>query len=101
MGMEATTPKHLHYDVNTMMVRTQISLPPDQHRLAKRRATEQGVSLAEYLRQLIARDLGEPHTQADVTRLFALGESGRGDVAGDADAHLGEILEARRPRRRP
>lgn len=83
-----------------MMVRTQISLGSRQHREAKRRAAERGVSLAEYVRELIARDLGEPRVEADVTRLFALGESGRRDVAANVDAHLGEILEERHPRGR-
>lgn len=82
-------------------MRTQISLTAEQHRLAKRRAAEQGVSLAEYLRQLIARDLGEPSAQADVTRLFSLGDAGGGDVAGDVDAHVAEILDRRHPRGRP
>lgn len=84
-----------------MMVRTQISLPPGDHRRAKERAAELGVSLAEYIRNLIAQDLREPRGRADVTRLFALRESGRGDVSSNIDAHLADVLETRHPRRRP
>lgn len=83
-----------------MMVRTQISLAADEHRRAKARAAELGVSLSEYIRRLVARDLGESGAQADVTRLFALGESGLTDVAANVDAYLAEALEARHPRGR-
>lgn len=83
-----------------MLVRTQISLPEDDHRRAKERAAEQGVSLAGYIRQLIARDLDEPRAKADVTALFDLGESGYTDVARNHDAHIAEALDARFPRRR-
>jgi hypothetical protein len=83
-----------------MLVRTQISLPPDDHRRAKERAAELGVSLAEYIRKLIARDLDEPPAKADVTALFNLGSSGYTDVARNHDAHVAEALEARFPRHR-
>jgi hypothetical protein len=79
-----------------MMVRTQISLSAEDHRRAKERAAELGVSLAEYLRRLVASDLGEPRAKADVTRLFNLGESGYTDVAIDHDAHLAEIIAERK-----
>lgn len=81
-----------------MMVRTQISLPADDHRRAKERAAEQGVSLAEYFRQLVVRDLGSPRPRADVTRLFNLGTSEFDDVAENHDAHLADILDKRFPR---
>lgn len=84
-----------------MMVRTQISLPAEDHRRAKARAAEHGVSLAEYIRQLVARDLGEPRVKADVTRLFNLGASDYTDVAANHDAHLAEIIAERKVGRRP
>ncbi len=79
-----------------MLVRTQISLPPDDHRRAKERAAELGISLSEYFRQLVARDLGAPRGKADVTRLFNLGASDYDDVAANHDAHLAEILAERK-----
>lgn len=81
-----------------MLVRTQISLSSDDHRRAKRRASELGISLAEYIRRLIADDLGRAGAAGDVTRLFALGESEFDDVATNVDAHLAEVLEKRFPR---
>ena len=84
-----------------MMVRTQISLPAEDHRRAKERAAEQGVSLAEYFRQLVVRDLGPSGGKADVTRLFALGESDYDDVARNHDAHLADIVAERKIGRRP
>lgn len=83
-----------------MMVRTQISLPAEDHRRAKERAAQRGVSLAEYFRQLVTRDLGESGAKADVTRLFNLGESGYTDVSTNHHAHVAEALEARFPRNR-
>jgi hypothetical protein len=82
-----------------MLVRTQISLPSDDHRRAKGRAAELGVSLSEYIRRLVARDLGEPPVTADVTRLFGLGDAGRGDVSSDVDAQVAAALQSRRPSR--
>jgi hypothetical protein len=80
-----------------MMQRTQISLPAAEHRRARRRASELGISLAEYLRRLVRRDLGEPSTPGDVGSLFALGDSGGSDVAADKDAYV--AASVRRGRR--
>ena len=84
-----------------MLVRTQISLPADDHRRAKERAAEQGISLAEYLRRLVVRDLGSSGQKADVTRLFDLGESQFDDVAVNHDAHLVELVAERKVDPRP
>lgn len=79
-----------------MMVRTQISLPAEEHRRAKRRAAELNVSLAEYVRRTLARDLGdEPSRGADTQRLFALGESGRSDVASTKDRRVADAVRTR------
>jgi metallophosphoesterase superfamily enzyme len=83
-------------EVATMMVRTQISLPADDHRRAKRRAAELGISLAEYVRRTLARDLGAPAERADVTALVDLGDSGGSDVAAAKDEYVAEAIAARR-----
>jgi len=57
-----------------MMARTQITLDPELHRRARERAAELGISLAEYIRRLVARDL-EPTPKADVSELFDLFDS--------------------------
>jgi predicted DNA-binding protein len=77
-----------------MMQRTQISLDPELLRRAKRKAAELGVSLAEYIRRLVARDVEEgSQEQFDVTRIFALGNSGGSNVARHKDEYLAEAIE--------
>jgi hypothetical protein len=75
-----------------MQQRTQIYLPQEEHRRARRRAAELGVSLAEYVRRLVRQDLGGPGRKADVSGLFALGDSGGSHVARHKDAYVGEAL---------
>lgn len=80
--------------------RTQIYLAPEEHRAARKRAAELGVSLAEYIRRLVRHDLGEqPGSAGDVAALFALGDSGGSDVAALKDRYVGEVV-ANEPRRR-
>jgi predicted nucleic acid-binding protein len=56
-----------------MMARTQISLEAEMQRRARQRASELGISLAEYLRRLVARDLMRPKIASEVDRIFDLG----------------------------
>jgi hypothetical protein len=79
-----------------MMARIQIALPPEDQRRARARAAELGISLAEYVRRLVARDLGGPSASADSAALFDLGDSGGSDVAREKDAYIGEAVEAGR-----
>lgn len=79
-----------------MMARIQISLLPEEQRRAKERAGQLGISFAEYIRRLVARDLGEQPTPADTSALFNLGESAGTDVARDKDELLGEAFGANR-----
>jgi hypothetical protein len=74
-----------------MMVRTQIALDADAHRRAKRRAAERGVSLAEYVRQVVDRDLGE-QPKGDISAIFGLFNSGGSDIANHKDEYIGEAL---------
>lgn len=82
-----------------MTQRTQITLATENHRRARRRASDLGISLAEYLRRLVQADLGEEPNRGDVSALFALGDSGGSDVARHKDRYIGEALEAEHPRR--
>jgi hypothetical protein len=79
-----------------MMVRTQISLDAEEHRRAKQRAAELGVSLAEYVRRVVADDLGPARPRGDVSQLFALGDSGDSNVAEHKDAYVAEAIASRR-----
>lgn len=73
----------------------QVTLDREQHRRAAERAAELGVSLAEYIRGLVDRDLaGESTPAPDVSRLFGIGDSGGSDVAADGDDYLAEALAA-------
>lgn len=79
-----------------MMSRTQITLDPEIHRRARKRAAELGVSFAEYIRNLVARDLASPRMAADPSVLFALGRSVGSDIARDKDAMIAEAFDAPR-----
>jgi hypothetical protein len=72
-----------------MVVRTQISLDADSHRRAKRRAADLGISLAEYVRRTLDRDLGgEP--KGDISAIFDLFDSGASDVSSNVGKYLGD-----------
>ena len=79
-----------------MTQRTQIYLPAEEHRRARRRAAEQGISLAEYVRRLVRRDLEPAPRAADLSGLFALGDSGGSDVATEKATYLGDAAAAER-----
>lgn len=77
------------------MVRTQIALDSEEHRRAKRRAAEKNISLAEYVREVVRRDLGgEERPKADISAIFGLGASGGSDIAKHKDRYIGEAVEA-------
>lgn len=84
-----------------MMERTQISLSPEDHRRAKGRAVELGISFAEYVRRLVRADLGERRAREDISTVFGIGDSGGSDVARDKDVYIGDAIATnggRRPR---
>jgi len=83
-----------------MMARTQIALDPENHRRARKRAAELGISLAEYLRRLVARDIAPAQPRADPAGIFDLGDSGGSDISRHKDKYLGEAVAAQAlPRR--
>jgi hypothetical protein len=83
-----------------MMVRTQITLESELQRRARQRASEAGVSLAEYVRRLVARDLARPKFGADVSTIFDLGSSGGSNIAKNKDSMIAEAFDAVRRRAR-
>lgn len=82
-----------------MTQRTQITLGREDHRRARRRAAELGVSLAEYMRRLVRADLGDTPRRGDVSDIFGLGNSGGSDIARHKDEYVGDAVEAANPRR--
>jgi hypothetical protein len=79
-----------------MMVRTQITLETELQRLARQRASQMGVSLAEYVRRVLAQDLARPETNADVSCIFDLGSSGGSNIAKEKDSMIAEAFESMR-----
>lgn len=77
-----------------MTSRTQVTLDTQTYRRARQRASELGVSLAEHVRRLVARDLAGPQTKVDVTRVFDLGRSSNADVAKNKDSMIGEAFQS-------
>lgn len=79
-----------------MMARTQITLAPEIQRRARQRASDLGISLAEYVRRLVARDLGSPQMKADPALVFDLGSSGGSDIAREKSAMLAAAFASAR-----
>ena len=83
-----------------MMERTQLNLTVEQHRKARKRAEELGVSLAEYVRRLVDADLKGRARPVSVEAVFDLGNSGGSEVARFKDEYVGEAVEAEHERER-
>jgi hypothetical protein len=91
-----------------MNARTQITMDPELQRRAQAKAAELGISFAEYIRRLVADDLGTPKPKPDISILFDLGASREPtDIARDKDKMIGEAVwqdylrkTGRKPRRR-
>lgn len=64
-------------------MRTQVDLRPDQHAKAKAKAAALGITLAEYMRRLVDRDLDHTEPAADPSSIFGLGDSGGSDIAAE------------------
>ncbi len=74
------------------MTRTQLSFEREMLHRARSRAGDLGISLAEYVRRLVADDLGDRPSNADPATVFDLGASGGGDIACDKHRMLGEAF---------
>lgn len=68
-----------------MMTRTQLSFERDMLHDARDRAAQLGISLAEYVRRLVAADLEGEVPDVDPGTVFNLGSSGGSDIARDKD----------------
>ena len=76
-------------------MRTQIALEPEQHAIVKRKAADLGISMAEYIRRLVERDLRQAGPRADISDIFGLGDSGGSDIAVDRKRATAEAIAAR------
>ncbi|MCY4406423.1 MAG: hypothetical protein OXC15_08645 [Rhodospirillaceae bacterium] len=77
-----------------MMVRIKISLDLERHALARARAASLGISLAEYVRRLIDRDVAERPDETDRSVVFDLGTSEGTDVATQRALMIGKATGA-------
>jgi hypothetical protein len=92
-----------------MNARAWITMDAELHRRARARAAELGISFAEYVRRLLASDLGEHKGKPDISIIFDLCASGEPtDIARDKDKMIGEAVwedylrkTGRKPRRKP
>jgi hypothetical protein len=77
-----------------MMSRIQITLDSELQKRAQQHAGEMGISFAEYVRRLVARDLSRAERNASIQCVFDLGSSGGSDVSNDKDAMLAAAFGA-------
>jgi len=89
----------MRYDGAILMSRTQIRFEPEMHLRARQGANVLGISLAEYVRRLVADDLGGAKAASDPTGVFDLGSSGGSEIAKKKRAMIAEAL-AGTPRKR-
>jgi len=83
-----------------MNSRTHISMDSELLRRAHAKAAELGLSFAEYIRRLVAHDLGEPRRNTPISLLFDLGASREPtDIARDKDQMLAEAAWAEHVRK--
>jgi hypothetical protein len=77
-----------------MVVRTQVTLDAEAHRRAKQRAAEQEISLAEFIRRAVERELGSPERSGDVREIFGIFDSGGSNIAKHKDEYIAEAVDA-------
>jgi hypothetical protein len=76
-----------------MNARTQVTLDPEMQRRAQAKAADLGISFAEYVRRLVAHDLGAPKPKPDISIMFDLVDEGPvTDIARDKDKMIGEAV---------
>jgi len=88
-----------------MNERVQITIDPELRERAQRRANDLGISFAEYVRRVLAGDLGPPRSKPDISAIFDLVTDGPvTNIAKDKDKMLGDAAwddHLRSTRRRP
>jgi hypothetical protein len=74
-----------------MTTRTQITLDPDLRRRARAKATGLGISFAEYVRRVLAKDLGAPQRKPNISVIFDIVDEGPAtNIARDKDKMVGD-----------
>lgn len=76
-------------------MRTQIALDSEQHARVKQKAASLGITMAEYIRRLVDRDLSDTGPAGDPASIVALGRSGGSDVAREGKRAVADAVAAR------
>lgn len=79
-------------------MRTVITLPDHLHAEAKRRAAEQGISFAEFVRRLFHRELGSAEPRGDLDAICAMVHGEPFDMASGGRAIVAEAAAAQHER---
>ena len=74
-------------------MRTMILLPDHHHAEAKRKAARDGISLSEYIRRLVARDLEPGAPGGDPSVIFGLFDSGGSRIADGKQSMISEAID--------
>src|SRR5215210_3858323 len=79
---------------------SQITLDPETQRREQAKAAELGISFAEYVRRLLAKDLNELGRTAEISVVFDLVDAGPAtNIARDKDRMVGEAVWKERSRK--
>lgn len=70
-----------------------IVIPDHHHAEAKRKAARDGISLSEYIRRLVARDLEPEGPSGDPSVIFGLFDSGGSRIADGKQAMISETID--------
>lgn len=76
-------------------MRTQVAFETEQHAFVKRKAADLGISMAEYIRRLVERDLRQ--AGADISTIFGIGDFGGSDIASERKGATADAIAAKRP----
>ena len=76
-------------------MRIHIDLETEQHALAKRKAVDLGISMAEYIRRLVEQDLAQKGPNSDISAIFGIADSGGSDIVVDRKTTTAEAIAAR------
>ncbi|HEY1804219.1 MAG TPA: hypothetical protein VGG45_07030 [Terracidiphilus sp.] len=77
------------------MARTQVRLEHELRHQARLRASDLGVSFAEYIRILVRKDVSQPRKTAGIESIFDLGRSGRSEIAREKYLMVEEAIDFR------
>jgi hypothetical protein len=76
-----------------MNARTQIKVDPELQRRAHAKAAALGISFAEYVRRLLANDLGQRKERSDISLMFDIVDEGPvTNIAVNKDQMVGEAV---------